>query len=107
MTTEQYSIGYDAGYQDGFDAALAEPVKQEPVAWVNTRYKMAFVPPEGFNVYECDAYKSGELKPTFYAAPVSAEAIRAEALEDAVKFLEENGMIAPNGFTAAGIRGLK
>ena len=36
-----------------------------------------------------------------------AEAIRSEALEDAVKFLEENGMIAPNGFTAAGIRGLK
>ena len=33
--------------------------------------------------------------------------VRAEALEDAVKFLEENGMIAPNGFTAAGIRGLK
>jgi len=33
MTTEQYSIGYEAGYQDGFDAALAEPVKQEPVAW--------------------------------------------------------------------------
>ena len=30
MTTEQYSIGYDAGYQDGFDAALADPVKQEP-----------------------------------------------------------------------------
>lgn len=35
MTTEQYSIGYEAGYQDGFDAALAEPVKQEPVAYLN------------------------------------------------------------------------
>ena len=34
MTTEQYSIGYDAGYQDGFDAALTEPMKQEPVAWM-------------------------------------------------------------------------
>ena len=44
---------------------------------------------------------------TFYAAPVDAKAIRAEALEEAAKFLEENGMIAPNGFTAAGIRGLK
>jgi len=32
VTTEQYSIGYNAGYQDGFDAALAQPVKQEPVA---------------------------------------------------------------------------
>ena len=32
MTTEQYSIGYEAGYQDGFDAALAQPVKQDPVA---------------------------------------------------------------------------
>ena len=39
MTTEQYSIGYEAGYQDGWDAALAEqPAEQnaehgEPVAW--------------------------------------------------------------------------
>ena len=35
MTTEQYSIGYDAGYQDGFDAALSEPVKQEVIALLN------------------------------------------------------------------------
>lgn len=32
MTTEQYSIGYEAGYQDGFNEALAEQDKQEPVA---------------------------------------------------------------------------
>lgn len=25
MTTEEYSIGYDAGYQDGFNEALEEP----------------------------------------------------------------------------------
>jgi hypothetical protein len=54
-----------------FAALVAEATKAqpqgEPVAWVNTRYNIAFVPPEGFNVYECDAYKAGELKPTFFA----------------------------------------
>jgi hypothetical protein len=31
MTTEQYQIGYEAGYSDGFDAgaALAEAIPQE------------------------------------------------------------------------------
>lgn len=47
--------------------APVQPVKHDPVAWVNTRYNMAFIQPEGFNVYECDAYKAGELKPTFFA----------------------------------------
>jgi len=43
MTTEQYSIGYDQGYQDGMNDALApQPVKQEqaeqePVAEVVLR----------------------------------------------------------------------
>ena len=27
MTTEQYQIGYEAGYSDGFDAALAQPAQ--------------------------------------------------------------------------------
>jgi len=48
MTTEQYSIGYEAGYQDGWDAALAEqPVEQrsdsehmEPVAAWENKYGM-------------------------------------------------------------------
>ena len=42
-----------------------------------------------------------------YAAPVSAEAIRAEALEEVVKFLSESGLITPTGRFAAAIRGLK
>ena len=33
MTTEQYSIGYDEGYQAGWNAAMdAKPARQEPVA---------------------------------------------------------------------------
>ena len=112
MTTEQYSIGYDAGYQDGFDAALAEPVKQEPVAWRVHPFDYG-VGHEGvyamtMRLEQVEAWKrKGWVVEPLYAAPVDAKAIRAEALEDAVKFLEENGMIAPNGFTAAGIRGLK
>ena len=36
MTTEQYSIGYDEGYQAGWNAAMeASPAQQqEPVAWM-------------------------------------------------------------------------
>ena len=34
MTTEQYSIGYEEGYQAGWNAAMdAKPAQQEPVAW--------------------------------------------------------------------------
>ena len=83
-----------------------EPVKQEPVALDEVRRIAAeYAEPnsqvDSGNLYWalCEALK--------YTAPVDAKAIRAEALEDAVKFLEENGMIAPNGFTADGIRGLK
>ena len=69
MTTEQYSIGYDAGYQDGFDAALAEPVKQEPVAWMA----------DG-QLFTDKNFVSIETPVPLYAAPVDAKAIRAEAL---------------------------
>ena len=75
-----------------------ESMKQEPVAWVDAKE-------EGYEFYGISYLPVG--KHHLYAAPVDAKAIRSEALEDAVKFLEENGMIAPNGFTAAGIRGLK
>ena len=56
MTTEQYSIGYDAGYQDGFDAALAQPVKQEPVAqWIdpNDKSQQQYLPHIGEKVLFC------------------------------------------------------
>ena len=35
MATEEYCVGYDEGYQAGWNAALepAPPSKQEPVAW--------------------------------------------------------------------------
>jgi len=32
MATEEYSIGYDAGYLDGWNDAIDETPKQEPVA---------------------------------------------------------------------------
>ena len=75
----------------------AEPVKQEPVAWWDA----------DANCMAWNCLIDFKDKQPFYTLPVDAKAIRAEALEDAVKFLEENGMIAPKGFTAAAIRGLK
>ncbi len=41
MTTEQYSIGYDEGYQAGWNAAMdAKPAQQEPVAWKNAALRV-------------------------------------------------------------------
>lgn len=91
MTTEQYSIGYDAGYQDGFDAALAEPVKQEQVAWMNTNGAVNKLREAGW---------------AMNTAPVDAKAIRAETLEEAAKWLAESGLIGSNDCAAA-IRNLK
>ncbi len=34
MATEEYSIGYEEGYQDGWNAALEPTKKPKPVAWV-------------------------------------------------------------------------
>lgn len=123
------SINFFGFYSHGFDAGIkyansVQPVKQEPVAWKFPRDTTSWT--GGWTIdYKLirsvdEAIEDNEFKPCIesieevllalekvYAAPVDAKAIRAEALEDAVKFLEENGMIAPNGFTAAGIRGLK
>ena len=133
MTTEQYSIGYEAGYQDGFDAALAEPVNQEPVAFADKYGNLmkAKEKLESTNVrdnwycrplyekvgFDADLYSvAGKLalelecllldtkdlsvvskwwdsandaleqwRSIKDTAPVSAKAIRAEALEEAAK----------------------
>ena len=55
--------------------ALAEPVKQEPVAWLYSGELYWENPSE---------WARNEVMP-FYAAPVDAKAIRAEALEEAAK----------------------
>ena len=72
----------------------AEPVKQEPVAWMNEK--------NGFICKE----KTRSYHVPLYAAPVDAKAIRAEALEDAAKQLKESGLIGSNDCAAA-IMGLK
>ena len=85
MTTEQYSIGYDAGYQDGFDAALADPVKREPVA----EYALSAARQLLDYADDSDGCQYGTLStslvrdameqilPALIAAPVDAKAIRA------------------------------
>ena len=77
MTTEQYSIGYDAGYQDGFDAALAEPVKQEPVA-VISESAIGLV----------KLHSNGACLPfgtQLYAAPVSAKREWVDLTDDEIR----------------------
>ena len=37
MTTEEYCVGYDEGYQAGWNAAIDSPpikTEQEPIAWM-------------------------------------------------------------------------
>ena len=94
---------------DEANAKLAEPVKQEPVAYQS---KMSGVLRYG---------KHDDSDVPLYAAPIDAKAIRAEALkesarfayyvrkealEEAAKWLKESGLIGSNDCAAA-IRGLK
>ncbi len=114
MTTEQYSIGYDAGYQDGFDAALAEPVKQDPVVYYAYATIKEYEELAGFSVSQ--AFRAGwNMARTtnamlgINAAPVDAKAIRAEALEEAAKVADRHSTClndTPNVIAAA-IRGMK
>lgn len=64
--------------------ALAEPVKQEPVAIV------VEVDRHGDATVVSGAWQLDGGKHTFYGAPVSVEAIRAEALEQAAAMGEES-----------------
>ena len=63
MTTEQYQMGYEAGFNDGFDAGNgkgAQPVQQEPV-----EYQLEA------ECKKCGAKEIGVLK--FKSAPVQAQ----------------------------------
>ena len=91
---------------------IAEPVKQEPVAWHHPECEGECL---ACLIERCvkDSYGTQGLDfmlRHINAAPVSAEAIRAEALEEAAKWCEAkqsyNAMHANTEF-AAGIRGLK
>jgi len=85
--------------------ALAEQNKQEPVAIV------VEVDRHGDATVVSGAWQLDGGKHTFYVAPVSAEAIRAEALEEAAKVCDEPSYIQQRAKTsaecAAAIRGMK
>ena len=86
----------------------AEPVKQEPVAYLNLQ------PVINWLENGCDPKEAAKelriYQEQMKAAPVDAKAIRAEALEEAAKWCEAkqsyNAMHANTEFAAA-IRGLK
>ena len=81
---------------------LAEPVKQEPVAW-GCRFQDGSINdcicPEEHN--RCE----GDYNVPLYAAPVSAKAIRAEALEEAIKIVDN--VLGRQNAVSAAIRSLK
>ena len=83
--------------------ALAEPVKQEPVAWHHPECKGECI---ACLIERCvkDSYGTQGLDfmlRHINAAPVDAKAIRAEALEEAAKHLAESGLIGSNDCAAA------
>ncbi len=89
-------------------AAPVQPVKQDPVAYfLDVKAGCSSKP---FYEQVPDEYKNDADVFPLYAAPVSVEAIRAEALEEAAKWCEAkqsySAMHANTEF-AAGIRGLK
>ena len=89
--------------------ALAEPVKQEPVAIVVSKYG----DPESFGERRLEVLIDIQALPydtPFYAAPVDAKAIRSEALEEAAKVCrtaQAQGFPLNAKTYAAAIRGLK
>lgn len=100
FTLDDISKAAEMGRHAGMIDALAEPVKQEPVAFVKE------------NPF-CPEGRSDELTiylpvgTALYAAPVDAKAIRAEALEEAAKWFEDEEHPLQPKKVAAAIRGLK
>ena len=122
-----YPMDYEQGFVDGVEAQLVEPVLkecrhcgflckpnpdeskpwypltdpvQEPVAW-------AYFDADG-SFMDALNRQHGAYQTPLYAAPVEAQAIRAEALEEAAKAFEQypNNKWTGKGCAAA-IRGLK
>ena len=95
MTTEQYAIGYEAGYQDGWDAALAEqaddarcrqlleafddapePAEQVPVAMPSSVRKAAYDQIDRFlrnNLHDDDYADYSAALDSLYTAPQPAK----------------------------------
>ena len=88
--------------------ALAEPVKQEPVAWyLDTFDEDGELDDREYNTINKFSCGRGNGTP-LYAAPVDAKAIRAEALEEAAKVCDDESRYSNDAeCCAADIRGLK
>ena len=69
------------GYERGYVAGKAEPVKQEPVSSI-------YVSLDGDREFDDWGVDLPAGRNILYAAPVDAKAIRAEALEEAAKVCE-------------------
>ena len=98
-------------YEDALAAirdALAEPVKQEPVMYLDE--KSGEVCRAGWLKFHARENDKDRFTKPLYAAPVDAKAIRAEALEEAAKWCEDEYQKSMNPWLidyAAAIRGLK
>jgi len=111
-TDDDIKILAGIAWEAAIREALAQPVKQEPVAWWNGKETAWFE-------HELCGWQAPDgCTIPLYAVPVSAEAIRAEALEEAAKLCEQGTgdaiqtetlklLLQERGRIASVIRGLK
>ena len=108
------ALGVDEESLAAIREALAEPVKQEPVAWA-TKISKAFFNSPANGVFQVSHLMRDEYNVPLYAAPVDAKAILAEALEEAAKWFAQHAghswsserITVELEERAAAIRGLK
>jgi len=92
MATEEYSIGYDAGYQDGWNAAMDENPKQEqgePVAWIvhwnddgADRKTLRFTKPDGIWSMQPDVKRRNEYIQPLYTTPQQRKPLTDEQITE-------------------------
>lgn len=80
--------GFAAGFNAAIRAHLAQP-EQEPVAWMNTKYRVAFVTNDHAEAIDSPAFKAGELVPLCTATP-QRQPLTDEALEAECRRTFEN-----------------
>jgi hypothetical protein len=69
MAAEEYSIGYEEGYQDGWNAALEPTKNPKPVAWVCEGFGK-----EKHNLdYEQEDVDALEIGTMLYTSPIPKE----------------------------------
>ena len=85
------------------EEALVNPVKQEPVGYTNKEQLRLLKDPRNPIGMWTTPFQTNNVP--LYAAPVDTKAIRAEALEEAIKIVDN--VLGRQNAVSAAIRGLK